>query len=408
VPRYAYEAKKSPAEIVKGVLVADNRNAAIQKVAQLGFFLISIKEEADEAVVKSGETRPRYNPFERISLKNITDFTRQLADLLESGLTITKALELLEMQSDNRKLKAVVADVKAYCVGGKPLSEALARHPAVFSNLYVSMIKSGETGGMLGNILKRLSDFSEKQLEIQTKVRTALAYPILMSVVGTATIIVLLTFVIPKMMVMFSDLGQALPLPTRILLAISDAIRNYWWIMLALAAAAWASIAKMYKTPEGKLAIDKIRLGLPIVGALTRKIEVARFARTLATLLENGVPILHALDVVSATIENEVIRQDIIKCATAVKEGASLANGFAGSVNITPAVTSMIALGEESGNLTRSLTKIAQGYERESDEAIKVMMSLLEPILILVLGAVVGFIVISMLLPIFEINFLVR
>jgi general secretion pathway protein F len=407
MPRYAYEAKKNPAEIVKGVLVADNRNAAIQKVAQLGFFLISIKEEA-EAPVKSGEVRSRCNPFERITLNNITDFTRQLSDLLESGLTITKALELLEMQSDNRKLKAVIADVKAYCVGGKPLSEALARHPGVFSNLYISMIKSGETGGMLGNILKRLSDFSEKQLEIQTRMRTALAYPILMSVVGTATIVVLLTFVIPKMMVMFSDLGQALPLPTQILLAISSAIKNYWWIILAALAAAWAAAAKMYKTDEGRLAIDKICLGLPVVGALTRKIEVARFARTLATLLENGVPILHALDVVSATIGNAVIRQDIEKCAAAVKKGASLANGFAGSSNITPAVTSMIALGEEGGNLTRSLMKIAQGYERESDEAMKVMMSLLEPILILVLGAVVGFIVISMLLPIFEINFLVR
>lgn len=405
--RYAYEAKKSPTEIIRDVITADNRSAAIQKISQLGLYLVSINEEAGEPR-SEGAAKSRYNPFQRITLKDITDFTRQLSDLLESGLTIVKALDLLENQTDNRKLKSIIADVRSVCVSGKPLSEALARHPAVFSNLYVSMIKSGETGGMLGNILKRLSDFSEKQLEIQTKVRTALAYPILMSIVGTMTIVVLLTFVIPKMMVMFSDLGQALPLPTQILLAISGAIRNFWWMIIAAAAAMWASLAKAYKTPEGKFAMDRIKLNLPLAGPLTKKIEVARFARTLATLLENGVPILYSLDVVAATIGNAVIKQDIEKCAAAVKEGASLAAGFTGSAHISPAVINMIALGEESGNLTRSLLKIAQGYERESDEAIKIMMSLLEPIMILVLGAIVGFIVISMLLPIFEINFLVR
>ncbi|MDD5135757.1 MAG: type II secretion system F family protein [Candidatus Omnitrophica bacterium] len=403
--RFLYEAKKGPKDVVKGVLVADNRASALQKIAQMGYYLMALEEE-NELVKSAGEGKG--NIFARVSLKDIADFTRQLSDLLESGLTIVKALDLLHDQTPNKKFKRVIMDIRDFCVSGSPLSEALSRHPKVFSNLYASMVRSGETGGALEKILKRLSDFSEKQLEIQTKIRTALAYPILMSVVGLATVTVLMTFVIPKMMVMFADLGQALPLPTQILLAISNAFKNYWWVIIALIFVAGVFLTKAYATPEGRIKIDRLKLKAPVFGALGMKVEIARFARTLATLLENGVPILESLKVTSETIGNGVIKGEVDKAYDAVREGSSLARGFSGSVVIPPTVMNMIAIGEEAGHLEKSLFKIAQTYDRESDEAIKIMMSLLEPILILTMGVVVGFIVIAMLLPIFEINFMMR
>ena len=327
---------------------------------------------------------------------------------MESGLTIVKALDILQNQTANKRLKRVIADVRDFCIDGNSLSSALARHPHVFSNLYVSMVRSGETGGALEKILKRLSDFSEKQLDIQTKIRTALAYPILMSVVGCITIIVLVTFVIPKIMVMFSDLGQALPIPTLILLNISNIIKNYWWLIISAIFVIILGTIKIYGTQEGRAALDRLKLSLPMAGQLMNKVEIARFARTLATLLNNGVPILESLKVVSESIDNVIIKQEVLNAYTGVREGSSLAKAFSNSRIIPLTVTNMIAVGEEGGHLERSLLKVAESHERESDEAIKIMMSLLEPALILVLGVIVGFIVISMLLPIFEINFLAR
>lgn len=406
MPKFVYEAKRSPAEVIKGSLTADNRNSAIRKISQAGYYLVSLEQEDDSAI--AGEGSYRAFLFKRVSLKDLTDFTRQLSDLLESGLIIVKALDILRNQTQNKAFKNVISDIRDFCVGGNTLSSALARHPRVFSNLYVSMVRSGETGGVLENILKRLSDFNEKQLEIRTKVRTAIAYPILMSVVGLVTIIVLMTFVIPKMMIMFSDLGQALPLPTQILLIISTAVQRYWLILIGAIFAIVLTVIKVYKTPEGRFAIDRFKLNAPSIGQLIKKVEIAAFARTLATLLENGVPILESMRVVSETIENAVIRKEVENAQAAVREGSSLANGFYNSKVIPPVVINIIAIGEEGGRLEKALFKVAQGYERESDEAIKIMMSLLEPLMILTLGVIVGFIVISMLLPIFEINFLMR
>lgn len=405
MPKFIYKAKKSPSDIVEGMIVADNRTSAIQKISTMGYYLISIDEYIKSKDILEGGIGIFQS---RISLKDITNFTRQLSDLLESGLTVVKALGVLRDQAENKRLKDIISDIRDFCIDGNPLSGALAKHPKIFSNLFVSMVKSGETGGALENILKRLSDFNEKQLEIQTKIRSALAYPILMSIVGGITIIVLLTFVIPKMISMFGDLGQNLPIPTLILISISDAIKNYWWLILSVIFAASFIFMRLYNSKEGRFTIDNFKLNMPIFGALIKKTEIARFARTLATLLQNGVPILESLNVVSDTVNNAVIKRQIKKVSTYVKDGTDMSYGFSKSSVIPPLVVNMIAVGEESGRIEKSLFKVAESYERESDAAIKVMMSLLEPILILVLGLIVGFIVISMLLPIFEINFLAR
>lgn len=366
---------------------------------------MSVEEESD---APGASTKAKSYFYGKVSLRDVTDFTRQLSDLLEAGITIAKALDILHGQTVNKRLKKIILDIKDFCVSGNPLSAALSRHPNVFSNLYVSMVRSGETGGMLESILKRLSDFNEKQLEIQTKVRTALAYPVLMAIVGFATVAVLVTFVIPKMVVMFGDFGQALPMPTQILLLISEIVRKYWLALIGICIAAVIVIRKIYTTTEGKRAIDRFKLDFPIVGQLVKKVEIARFTRTLSTLLENGVPILEAMNITIETLSNTMIKEDIEKAYLSVREGSSLASSLNSSKIIPASVANMIAIGEEGGHVEKSLLKIAQGYERESDEAVKIMMSLLEPAMILTLGGIVGFIVISMLLPIFEMNFLVR
>jgi len=402
---FVYEAKKSPTEIVKGALLSESKSAAIQKLSEMGYYILSIGEEkAREDSAPTGLAMI----FGRVRTKDITNFTRQLSDLLESGLTIVKALHILSVQTENKRLKAVISDLKESCVSGSALSTALAAHKEIFSYLYVSMVRSGETGGALENVLRQLSEFYEKRLDLQTKVRTALAYPIVMASVGVVTILVLVTFVIPKMAGMFSDLGQALPIPTRILMWVSSALINYWWFFLAVIIAVATTLAKAYKSPVTRSAIDRLILRLPVAGDMARKVEIARFSRTLATLLRNGVPILEALSVVSETMGNTLIRGEIDKACAAVREGSALGRSFSESSVIPLSVTNMISIGEESGQLEKALFKVAETYERESDDAIKVMMSLLEPVLILTLGVIVGFIVISMLLPIFEINFLVK
>jgi len=404
MPKFIYKAKKSPTEFVEDAISADNKTAAIQKVSNMGYYLISIEE-----YIKSGVTEKTTNLFwKKINLKEITNFTRQLSDLLEGGLTIVKSLDVLYNQTGNKKLKDVILDVRDFCMDGNPLSNALARHPKIFSKLFISMVRSGESGGALDNILKRLADFNESQLDIQTKVRSALAYPILMLVVGLGTITVLLTFVIPKIMTMFGDLGQNLPLPTLILIAASGFVKNYWWLIISGIIAIIFAVNRIYNTAEGRNTIDKLKLRAPLFGELTKKIEIARFSRTLATLLSNGVPILEALGIVADTLDNAIIKEDVEKAASKVKEGSDLAGGFGDSPVMPPIVINMIAVGEEGGRVEKSLIKVAESYERETDATIKVMMSLLEPVLILALGGVVGFIVISMLLPIFEINFLAR
>jgi len=405
MPKFIYKAKKNPSEVIESTILADSRDSAIQKLSASGCFLVSI----DEFMESKDSPGKNKNVFQsKVSLKDVTNFTRQFSDLLESGMSIVKALDILRSQTENKRLKEIISEVKDSCMDGNPLSDALSRYPKVFSGLFVSMVRSGETGGVLGNILRRLSEFNDSQLEIQTKIRSAFAYPILMSIVGSLTIVVLLTFVIPKMVSMFSDLGQNLPVPTLILIGISGVMSNYWWLILSLGFAAAFVFTKLYKTGKYKLIIDNFKMKVPIFGNLIKKTEIARFGRTLATLLDNGVPILESLDVVSNTVNNTVIKCDIKKAAIHVKEGAGLAYGLSKSAVIPPLVVNMIAVGEESGLVEKSLFKVAESYERESNAAIKVMMSLLEPILILVLGLIVGFIVIAMLLPIFEINFLVR
>ena len=291
---------------------------------------------------------------------------------------------------------------------GRPFSESLKKFPDIFSDLYVSMARSGETGGMLDDILARLAGFSEDRERLETKVKSALAYPVLMAGVGLLTIVVLITFVIPKIVAMFEDLGQTLPLPTAVLITISRFFTKYWYILLGVIALLLFILVRIGRTEEGRFAVDRLKLNFPVTGDLIKKAEIARFARTLGTLLQNGVPILEALGVVSSTMQNAALKREVLETYREVRDGKSLSASLSLRERFPVVATNMIAVGEEGGSLEKSLFKVADSYERETDNVIKIMTSLLEPVLILTMGLIVGFIVISMLLPIFQINIIAR
>lgn len=398
---FFYRAKKNPRDVVEGIISADSMAAAVQKIFGMGFYLLRIEEERKKKNVFLRKQR-------KVPLRDTAHFTRQLSDLLGSGLTIVKALKILSRQTESRALGRVISEIRDACVEGDPFSKALERFPDIFSNLYINLVRSGEAGGALEDVLRRLADHIEKQLEIQTKVRSAMAYPALMSFVGLMTILVLLTFVIPKITGMFEDLGQSLPMPTLILMKTGDMLKSYGWMLLPGVFIAGAYFKKICRTPKGKISFDGFKFRIPYLGTLMKKIETARFVGTLGMLLKNGVPMLSSLDIVSQTMNNALMEREITKVSSRVREGASLAGALQESPVMPVLLVNMVGVGEEGGKIDDALMKLAGSYEREFDANIKILMSLLEPALILVLGAVVGFIVISMLLPIFEINFLVR
>jgi type II secretion system protein F len=401
---FIYKAKKGPTEIVEGTIEAATRASALTKLSQIGYYPISIHKEGERGT----STSSAINLFRRVKLHDLSVFTRQLSDLLDSGLTLLNSLNVIYQQTENKYFQSIIRDIRDQVRDGRPFSDALKRHPGIFSTLYVSMAKSGETGGMLEDILSRVAGFSEARERLQTKVKSALAYPAVMASVGMITIIVLITFVIPKIVTMFEDLGQSLPIPTAVLVIISKFTVNYWFIIIGVIVLLLFVWSRLSRTKEGRLAIDTIKMNLPVIGDLIKKSEIANFSRTLGTLLQNGVPILESLDVVSSTMQNAVLREEIVQTYGEVRDGKSLSKSLSTRKYFPVFATNMMAIGEEGGSLEKSLFKVADSYERETDNVIKIMTSLLEPCLILTMGLIVGFIVVSMLLPIFQINIIAR
>lgn len=403
MPRFIYKAKRNPKETLEGKIEAKDDKDAVNKLRQMGIYPISIDSEDSITAAKS----PLSFLKKGVSLTDLSTFTRQLSNLLDSGMTLINALDVLANQTQNKILVRAASDIKIDIKDGVSFSDALSRHPKVFPALYTNMVRSGEIGGMLEEVLSRLADLSEADEQTLSKVKTSLAYPILMMLVGAATIFVLLSFVAPRLVGMFSDLGQALPLPTVILIKVSNFFAAFWWLIILVAASLYIAIIRWAKTMEGKRVFDQAKLKLPIIGHFLKTAELARLSRTMATLIRNGVPMVEALDVLSKTSGNEILRDDLKKVRKAVVDGLSLSGSMKQSPLFPPMMINMINVGEESGSLEDSLFKIANSYDKEVDRSIKVFTTLLEPTLILVLGAVVGFIVIAMLLPIFQINLLV-
>ena len=337
----------------------------------------------------------------RVKAKQLVIFTRELATLLSAGLPLLKSLSTLHDQLGPGPLKETVASVSLDVERGDSFSEALSKQPKVFPKLFVNMVKAGEAGGVLEGILKRLVDFLEKQQRLYGKVKSALMYPVFVLTMAVLILILLLTFVIPTFTTMFSELGEALPLPTRALIAISSAFRYRWYAIILVIVGLVLLYRMLARNPATKARIDRLKFQLPLFGPLIQKIVIARFSRTMGTLLASGVPILTALEIVKDATGNEVIANAIGKVHSSVKEGESVARPLEESGVFPSMVVKMVNVGEETGELDSMLIKVADTYEEEIDETVSGLTSLMEPVLIVVLGLIVGFIVIAMFLPLF-------
>ena len=338
---------------------------------------------------------------------SIPPWPRQFSNLIEAGLTISEALKILIQQTTNPALKSIINSISDQIKDGATLSEAFSRYPKQFSQFYCAVVRAGELSGALETVLSRLADFGEQEEKIRSDIIASLAYPALIASVGLLTIYALLSFVVPKITSMFEEMGQALPLATQILIGVSAVFHGYWWLML-LAGATLFFIFKRVKSAEEKLFWDKLMLRVPVVGAIIQKSEMAHFVRTLSLLFESGVAILVALEAVSNTVMNHAIKSEIKKIAQDIKDGVSLSAAMKKSFYFPAYVANIISVGEEAGTLEKSLKRIAVSYEQEISRLMRTLTSLLEPVMILIMGLIVAFIVVSMLLPIFQINLMAR
>lgn len=404
MPVYEYQGFNAKGKKVKGIIDAPTLRGARAKLRAMEIFPTELREGVPKRVTEE----PLRGIFQRISPQEVALLTRQLATLLESGTPLVPSLDAVLEQTENHALKRIIAQVREEIKEGRSLAEALKRHRKVFPPLYVNMIRAGEEGGALERVLARLADLTESQISLRNRIKAALAYPIFMTVIGAGVLIFLLTFVIPTVTQVFTEMGRALPLPTRVLLSACGMMRRYWWEgILALLLLGW--IARRYlRTPRGGLWWDRVKLKLPLVGGIVLRGAIARFARTLGTLLQGGLPILEALDITKAVVNNRLMAQAIEDTKEEVREGGSLAQPLKRSGLFPPIVTHMIATGEASGELEGMLLKIAQAYETEVETKVSGLTAILEPVIILIMGLVVGFIVISILLPIFEMTQLIR
>ena len=392
----------------KGFVDAPGIAAARQKLREENVYPVEINQASDRKEPSLAGVF-KMNIWERVSANDVAIFTRQLSTLLGAGMPLVPSLSILMKQANNPLLKKSLAQIREQVNEGKSLTESMSGFPKIFPPFYLNMVRAGEASGTINLVLERLADFSENQQALMNKVRSALAYPVIMFFMGSAVIFLLMAFVVPKITGIFADMHQTLPLITIILITISNFLKSFWWLILILLAAGVAAFKYMTTgTEAGKRQWDNAKLKIPVWGQVNRKIAIARFSRTLATLLQSGVPLLSAMEIVRNVVNNIIIGEAINKASKDLEEGKGLSGPLTQSGIFPPLVIEMIAVGEQSGTLERMLNRIATAYETEAQSDIMVMTSLLEPLMILVMGLGVGFIVISILLPIFEMNQLVR
>ena len=408
MPVFEYTALNASGKNVSGIIDCESARAARQKLRATRIYTVSIREVDNPSHKKEKGSLPSFRPFARVSGAEISMMTRQLATLLTASFPLVTALDTLIKQTGSPVLKKTMSRIKDSVEEGKSFAAALSEYPNVFSQIYINMIRAGEASGTLEIVLERLADISENQAALNSKIKGALAYPIFMSLIGCVVLFLLLTFVVPNMTSIFTDMGQALPLPTRVLIGTSNFLGTWWWVLAILIAAMVVGFSVFKNSENGKRSIDKIVLTLPIFGDLALKLAVARFSRTLGSLLENGVSMMSALDVVKNVAGNTQISDTISAAAKEVEQGHELGAAL-GATKIFPFLSiQMIKVGEQSGELETMLNKVADVYEKEVESSLVGMTTLLEPTIILLMGVVVGFIVFSICLPIFEMNQLIK
>jgi general secretion pathway protein F len=408
MPVFEYTALDDRGKSTSGIIDAEGAQAARQKLRTSGIFPVSIKETQEAQPKQETGTFGLSSRFSRVKPVEVAMMTRQLATLIGAGFPLVSALDALIPQTKSHGFKKILAQIKNLIVEGNSFARALSNYSGQFSPLYVNMVRAGETSGTLEIVLERLADITEKQQALKNRVQTALAYPIFMLIIGTAVLFILLIYIVPSITSIFAEMDQVLPTPTRVLIFLSDFFKSYWWGIFIIIAAAAVFFHRMRKTDKGRYWIDKSMLMLPGIGVLVKKLAVARFARTLGSLLENGVSMLIALDIVKNIAGNRLIADSVETSAIEVGRGQGLGVALSGSGIFPQLSIQMIHVGEQSGQLETMLSKISDVFENEVELTILRLTSYLEPVMILVMGSIVAFIVLSICLPIFEMNQLIR
>ena len=406
MPKFAYKATNKDGKETFGIIEADSQALAIQDVRTLGLFPTTMREAK-----KSDEKRARKQKgginelyFGGVKWKETVILTRQLATLIDAGLPLLRSLNILVSQQKPSKLRDILREISADVQQGSTFSEGLAKHPKVFDRLFVNMVRAGEVGGMLEVVLNRLAIFMEKRMALKRKVKGAMVYPIFVVLAATGIVSFLLIRVVPVFAEIFADFGSGLPAPTQFLVTVADFMQLRWWLLLTIVSSTIITIKVLGKIHFVKRVMDRVVLKFPLVGDLVTKVAVARFARTLGTLLTSGVPILQALRITKETIGNEVIQNAIQKVHDSIKEGDTIARPLDESKVFPPMVVNMIDVGEETGALDTMLNKVADIYDAEVEAAVEAMLALMEPAIIICLGGVIGFIVVALYLPIFNLG----
>ena len=382
---------------VTGTLEADSFELVRAKLSDLSYHVLSIRQARGGSSFKDA-----LNNMQRVKLRDLVMFSRQFATMIDAGLSVVKCLDILQKQTRNPKMKEVIGEVKRDVAGGLGLTEALQKHPRIFSPLYVNMIRSAEAGGILDIVLDRLSGFLEKEQETRNKIKSAMTYPAVVFTFAMLMLIGLLFFVLPKFKGIFETMGLQLPLTTKLLLNSSTYLKSYWYIALVFMVGSAVVVKMLSRTDKGKYAIDNAKLRVPIFGDLILKTCVSRFARTFGTLISSGVPVLRALEIVSETAGNRVVSEVVTRARHSIKEGEKISTPLFGSRIFPVMVTQMIAIGEETGRLDQMLTKVSNFYDDEVDNTLKSLTSLIEPLMIVGLGLIVGFIAVSVISPIYS------
>jgi type IV pilus assembly protein PilC len=398
---YAYRVRDRKGSLVTGELQADSEDLVLAKLREQHYIPLEVKAK------KAGLSKEFHILPEKAKLKDLSVFSRQFATMVNSGLPLLRSLAILEDQTQSKYLAKVVGQVRLDVEQGSSLSAALAKHPRAFSELYVSMVRAGETSGTLDDVLLRLADTIERDVSLRRQIKSAMTYPIVVTGLVIVILTAMLVFVVPTFKDLYQQLGGTLPLPTRILVGVSDIVRGSFLIVAALIIA-FFFLFRWWRKGPGKLAWDKFKLKIPIFGKLFHKSALARFARTLSVLNRSGVPILHALDIVQETVGNQLVANAVKDLQAGVKEGESIAGPLSRHAVFPPMVVQMMAVGEETGALDTMLEKIANFYDEEVAAAVDSLTSLIEPVLIAVVGGAVGAIVIALYLPTFRIFELIK
>ena len=403
MPTFHYTAKKGPTEMVEGVVEAESRSGVLAHLAELGYIPVRVSEGAQAAAA----TAPRRDAVvsrRRVPALVLTIFTRQFASLVRSQVPLLRTLQILRDQVRHPYFRHVLQGVGEEVRQGQTLSSALAKFPDVFPPLYVSLVNSGEVSGALDTILERLADQAERDEVLRAKVRAAFTYPAFVAVVGCGTVIFLMTFVMPRLSQLLGGLGERLPLPTRLLLTVSGWMSSAWFWAGAAVWAAVLVLAWKLAGERGRLAGDRLILRLPVIGELVQEVEVARFARSFGLLLNQGISVLKAVEVAVPVVNHRVIRAELSRLPDGLRQGNPLSACLKQASVSTPFLVNTVAVGEESGRVGEALAEVAAFYERNAERSMQIMASLLEPTLIVVIGLAVGFIVMAVLLPIFEMS----